>query len=121
MKTLTMAGFALLFGLGIMSMMSCKSSQKAARADMENTDPRTLSTVPQNGYDIPAQRFDETAQAIMHASGCGIEADLQEIGAVRVNAVKGKMSIWDAVKTALKGTGLKMTKVNDHLIKVEKK
>lgn len=121
MKTLTMASFALLLGLGIMSITGCKSSQKTAQADIENTDPRTLSTIPQNGYDIPAQRFDETAQAIMHASGCAIEADLQEIGSVPVNAVKGKMSIWNAVQTALKGTALKMTKVNDHLIKVEKK
>jgi len=70
-------------------------------------------------YDIPAQRFDETIQSLAHATGCFIEADLTKTGAVQVNAVNGKMSIRDAILTAIEGTSLKITEETETRIKVE--
>ena len=74
-------------------------------------------------YDIPAQRFDETAQALVHATGCFIHTDLSKTGAIKVNAVKGKMNIRDAIKMAIKGTGLKITheKAGELTVELEKK
>ena len=64
-------------------------------------------------YNIGAQRFDETAQAIAHASGCSIKTDLSKTGAVKVNSVKGRMTLLDAVRTAIKGTTLRIKAVNN--------
>lgn len=70
-------------------------------------------------YNIPAQRFDETAQALAHATGCSIRTDLSKTGAIKVNAVKGKMSIRDAIKMAIKGTDLKVTQSKPGELTVE--
>ncbi|MCE3026460.1 STN domain-containing protein [Salinicola sp. DM10] len=59
-------------------------------------------------HPIPAQRFDETAQQLAHATGCFIETDLSRTAAVPVNAVTGAMSIRQALETALAGTPLKI-------------
>ena len=60
-------------------------------------------------YDISFSRFDETAQQLAHGTGCFISTDLNRTAAVRVNPVKGRMTIRDALRTALAGTGLKVT------------
>ncbi|WP_270595161.1 MULTISPECIES: hypothetical protein [Butyricimonas] len=78
-----------------------------------------LDTITEIPYDIPAQRFDETAQALAHATGCFIETDLAKTGSVRVNAVKGKMSIRDAIRVAIKGTKLQITEEKPDRLKVE--
>ncbi|WIX31657.1 STN domain-containing protein [Salinicola sp. JS01] len=59
-------------------------------------------------HPIPAQRFDETAQQLAHATGCFIETDLSRTAAVPVNAVTGAMSIRQALETALAGTPLEI-------------
>ncbi|WP_353979521.1 STN domain-containing protein [Salinicola endophyticus] len=59
-------------------------------------------------HPIPAQRFDETAQQLAHATGCFIETDLSRTEAVPVNAVTGAMSIRQALETALAGTPLEI-------------
>ena len=76
-----------------------------------------LDTITEIPYDIPAQRFDETAQALAHATGCFI--DLAKTGSVKVNAVKGKMSIRDAIRVAIKGTKLQITEEKPDRLKVE--
>ena len=78
-----------------------------------------LDTITEIPYDIPAQRFDETAQALAHATGCFIETDLAKTGSVKVNAVKGKMSIRDAIRVAIKGTKLQITEEKPDRLKVE--
>lgn len=95
-------------------LVGCESTQKEKETD--NTIASSDSTayrgcnsiVTENPYDIPAQRFDETAQQLAHASGCFIETDLSKTGAIQVNAVKGKMSIRDAVLMAIRNTELEM-------------
>lgn len=78
-----------------------------------------FEVVSETPYDIPAQRFDETAQALAHASGCFIESDLSKTGSIYVNAINGKMSIRDALLTAIEGKDLKITEETDKRIKVE--
>lgn len=78
----------------------------------------TITVIP---YDIPAQRFDETAQTLCHATGCFIETDLSKTGSTKVNAVKGKISIIEAVKMAIKGTNLEITEQTPNKIKIELK
>ncbi|MED5525678.1 MAG: hypothetical protein VX447_13120 [Pseudomonadota bacterium] len=72
-------------------------------------------------YDIKAPRFDELAQQLAHATGCFIETDLAQTGAVKPNPVKGYMTIRQAVKVAIKGTGLKVVREDKDLIQVAKK
>lgn len=79
--------------------------------EWKSTDSRNVYLI--HDYNISAQRFDETAQAIAHASGCSIKTDLGKTGAVKVNAVKGRMALLDAVRTAIKGTSLKIKAVNN--------
>ncbi|WP_052074762.1 STN domain-containing protein [Shewanella mangrovi] len=57
-------------------------------------------------YQLDFQRLDETLQQIAHGSGCFIEADLNEIGAVKPNAVIGRYSVLQAVEQAIAGKGL---------------
>lgn len=58
-------------------------------------------------------------QALAHATGCFIETDLAKTGSVKVNAVKGKMSIRDAIRVAIKGTKLQITEEKPDRLKVE--
>lgn len=60
-------------------------------------------------YDISFSRFDETAQQLPHGTGCFIRADLSRTSRVSVNPVKGRMTIREALHTALAGTVLKVT------------
>lgn len=89
-------------------------------ADTVPTQRRTFrDTITELPYDIPAQRFDETAQQLVHATGCFIESDLSKTGGVRVNPVRGRMSLLEAVSTAIEGTGLRITEERGDRIKVE--
>lgn len=69
-------------------------------------------------YDFALPRFDETAQQLAHATGCFIETDLSETAAIGVHPVKGKMSIRQALATAIKDTPLKIVKQQPNLISV---
>ncbi|WP_313681917.1 hypothetical protein [Pantoea sp.] len=60
-------------------------------------------------YDISFSRFDETAQQLAHGTGCFIHTDLSRTAAVRVNPVKGRMTIREALHLAVVGTGLNVT------------
>ncbi|MBD7924390.1 STN domain-containing protein [Xanthomonas bonasiae] len=64
--------------------------------------------VPDHDYDMPAARFDETAQQLAHATGCGIVYDDQSLSPVQVNAVKGRISIRQAIHQAIDGTALRV-------------
>ena len=60
-------------------------------------------------YDISFSRFDETAQQLAHGTGCFISTNLSRTAPVRVNPVKGRMTIREALHIAIAGTGLKVT------------
>ena len=67
-------------------------------------------------------RFDETAQALAHASGCFIAIEDREVYAQKISPVEGRMSIRDAVAQALKGTAFEIKEAtNDHIVVGRKK
>ena len=128
--------FLLVAFVGVSLLMSCNNAKtrKSELPEKQQEDVVTKSTQAQNDtitgrgcfgivsetpYAIPAQRFDETAQALAHASGCFIESDLEKTGSVQVNAINGKMSIRDALLTAIAGTDLKITEESADHIKIE--
>ena len=72
--------------------------------------------------DHPYSRFDETAQALAHASGCFIAIEDREVYAQKISPVEGRMSIRDAVAQALKGTAFEIKEAtNDHIVVGRKK
>ena len=128
--------FFLVALVGVALLMSCNNSKsrKSKTQELQSEEGSSESTkaaadtvtgrgcfeiVSEIPYDIPAQRFDETAQALAHASGCFIESNLSKTGSVHVNAVKGEMSIRDAILTAIEGTNLQITDETNERIKVE--
>lgn len=127
MKIIKPTSIMLLFLGGILSL-SCAGNQKnkvensqvvgedTVMVKSSRTCRDTLTEIP---YNIPAQRFDETAQALAHASGCFIKTDLNVTGSVKVNAVTGKISILDALRMAIKDTPLKIAEIKPNEITVE--
>ena len=127
MKTIRPTSIMFLF-LGVMLSLSFAGNQKnkmknslvasedTVTVKSSRTCRDTLTEIP---YDIPRQRFDETAQALAHASGCFIKTDLSVTGSTKVNAVTGKISILNALRMAIKDTPLKITEIKPNEITVE--
>ncbi len=69
-------------------------------------------------YNIRFDRFDETAQQIAHATGCGIITD-NSTSAVRPHPVVGIMTMRQAVQMAITGTRLRITHQDAESITVE--
>ena len=81
-----------------------------------------LIIVADHPYSFKDWRFDETAQALAHASGCFISIEDREVYAQKISLVEGRMSIRDAVAQALKGTAFEIKEAtNDHIVVGRKK
>ena len=81
-----------------------------------------LIIVADHPYSFKDWRFDETAQALAHASGCFIAIEDREVYAQKISPVEGRMSIRDAVAQALKGTAFEIKEAtNDHIVVGRKK
>ncbi len=72
-------------------------------------------------YSLKDMRFDEAAQALAHATGCFIRYDDQNLSALRIAPVEGRMSIRDAVQKSLEGSAYAVTSATDSEIVVGKK
>lgn len=72
-------------------------------------------------YSLKDMRFDEAAQALAHATGCFISYDDQNLSALRIAPVEGRMSIRDAVQKSLEGSAYAVTSATDSEIVVGKK
>ncbi len=70
-------------------------------------------------YNLPAQRFDETAQAIAHATGCFIRYTDQRLMSVPVQAVRGRLTRRQALRVALRGTSLRIVRETPNLMEVK--
>lgn len=79
---------------------------KMGRCDMQVT------------YNLPAQRFDETAQAIAHATGCFIRYTDQSLVNVPVQPVRGRLTRRQALRVALRGTALRIVRETPNLMEV---
>ncbi|WP_369976819.1 STN domain-containing protein [Xanthomonas bundabergensis] len=93
---------------------SSAPSQPAAAAPAPAVAPAAATvqgkcdTVPDHAYDLPAARFDETAQQLAHATGCGIVYDDPSLSPLQVHAVKGRISIRQAIHQAIDGTAIQV-------------
>lgn len=102
------ASIVLIFGAlllpGCSNMNQAQTKETAA--PIAKIDTRTCDV--KNEYQLGSDfdRFDAMAQQLAHASGCFIQTNLANTGDVKVNPVKGKMSIREAIKTAIAGTRL---------------
>lgn len=72
-----------------------------------------LTIVADHPYDFEGWRFDETAQALAHASGCFIRVEDATVLSQPIAPVKGLMSINDAVKAALAGSSYEVKSATD--------
>lgn len=69
-------------------------------------------------YNLPAQRFDETARAIAHATGCFIRYPEKSLMKVPVQAVRGRLTRRQALRVALRGTSLRIVRETPNLMEV---
>ena len=80
-----------------------------------------LKIVADHPYSFRDLRFDETAQALAHASGCFIRYTDGDLAALRIAPVEGRMSIRDAVARALEGSAYAVESATATEIVVAKK
>jgi hypothetical protein len=69
-------------------------------------------------YNLPAQRFDETAIAIARATGCFIRYTDKSLVNVPVKAVRGRLTRRQALRVALRGTSLRVVRETPDLMEV---
>jgi hypothetical protein len=69
-------------------------------------------------YNLPAQRFDQTAQAIAHATGCFIRYPDRSLVNVPVQPVRGRLTRRQALRVALRGTPLRIVRETPNLMEV---
>ncbi|WP_424818975.1 hypothetical protein [Salinisphaera sp.] len=92
-------------------LAGCQSDSSISSSSPEISPCNRLRDV-----DLPAQRFDVTAQALAHSSGCFIKTDLADTGSIDVAAVSGHLSIAAALSRALAPTQLQVIQNGDTLI-----
>jgi hypothetical protein len=88
-----------------------QSQPAKARIKMGRCDLQVL-------YNLPAQRFDETAIAIAHATGCFIRYTDKSLVNVPVQAVRGRLTRRQALRVALRGTPLRIVRETPDLMEV---
>ncbi|NML65285.1 hypothetical protein HHL22_08725 [Hymenobacter sp. RP-2-7] len=71
-------------------------------------------------YNLPAQRFDETAIAIAHATGCFIRYTDKSLVNVPVQPVRGRLTRRQALRVALRGTALRIVRETPDLMEVKR-
>lgn len=69
-------------------------------------------------YNLPAQRFDVTARAIAHATGCFIRYTDRSLVNVPVQPVRGRLTRRQALRVALRGTSLRIVRETPNLMEV---
>ncbi|GAA4502459.1 hypothetical protein GCM10023172_25890 [Hymenobacter ginsengisoli] len=69
-------------------------------------------------YNLPAQRFDQTATAIAHATGCYIRYTNKKLMNVPVQPVRGRLTRRQALRVALRGTQLHIVRETPNLMEV---
>lgn len=89
-----------------------QTTPAAARIELGKCDIQTT-------YNLPAQRFDETAQAIAHATGCFIRYTDKKLMSVPVQPVRGRLTRRQALRVALRGTSLRIVRETPNLMEVK--
>jgi|GEM_PF-1663685 hypothetical protein len=71
-------------------------------------------------YNLPAQRFDETARAIAHATGCYIRYTDKSLVNIPVQPVRGRLTRRQALRVALQGSALRIVRETPNLMEVKR-
>jgi hypothetical protein len=69
-------------------------------------------------YNLPAQRFDQTARAIARATGCFIRYPDKSLVNVPVLPVRGRLTRRQALRVALRGSALRIVRETPNLMEV---
>lgn len=69
-------------------------------------------------YNLPAQRFDQTARAIARATGCFIRYPDKSLVNVPVQPVRGRLTRRQALRVALRGSALRIVRETPNLMEV---
>ena len=88
-----------------------QTTPAAARIELGKCDVQVV-------YNLPAQRFDETARAIAHATGCFIRYPDKSLVNVPVQPVRGRLTRRQALRVALRGTSLRIVRETPNLMEV---
>jgi hypothetical protein len=89
-----------------------QTTPAAARIELGKCDMQVV-------YNLPAQRFDETARAIAHATGCYIRYTDKKLVNVPVQPVRGRLTRRQALRVALRGTSLRIVRETPNLMEVK--
>lgn len=105
---------ALVLAIALAGCSNTSTAPSGATADAAATASAPAATgkcdaVPDHPYDLPAGRFDEVSQQLAHATGCMVVYRDPGLASLPVNAVKGQVSIRQALHQALEGTALRIT------------
>jgi len=98
-------------GLGLAQQ---PASSAKARIQLGRCDQQVV-------YNLPAQRFDQTAQAIARATGCYIRYTDKALVKVPVQPVRGRLTRRQALRVALRGTTLRIVRETPNLMEVARK
>ncbi|TPG64607.1 hypothetical protein [Hymenobacter nivis] len=117
-----MLSLRLLSCLGL--LVPCLAASPRAQAQHAAPSPPARARIAlgrcdqQVVYNLPAQRFDETARAIAHATGCFIRYPDRTLVNVPVQPVRGRLTRRQALRVALRGTALRIVRETPDLMEV---
>jgi hypothetical protein len=89
-----------------------QTTPAAARIELGKCDMQVV-------YNLPAQRFDETARAIARATGCYIRYTDKKLMSLPVHPVRGRLTRRQALRVALRGTSLRIVRETPNLMEVK--
>ncbi|MGI4759541.1 MAG: hypothetical protein ACRYF0_02455 [Janthinobacterium lividum] len=89
-----------------------QTTPAAARIELGKCDVQVV-------YNLPAQRFDETARAIARATGCYIRYTDKKLMNLPVQPVRGRLTRRQALRVALRGTSLRIVRETPNLMEVK--
>jgi hypothetical protein len=93
------------------STQSTTPAKTVIRIQLGRCDQRVV-------YNLPAQRFDQTARAIARATGCFIRYPDKSLVNVPVQPVRGRLTRRQALRVALRGTALRIVRETPNLMEV---
>jgi hypothetical protein len=107
--TFLVAVYALVASSQVLAQQPAPSAK--VRIQLGRCDQRVV-------YNLPAQRFDQTARAIARATGCFIRCPDKSLGNVPVQPVRGRLTRRQALRVALRGTALRIVRETPNLMEV---
>jgi hypothetical protein len=111
LPTRLIAFLVVAYALAASSQVLAQQPAPSVRIQLGRCDQRVV-------YNLPAQRFDQTAQAIARATGCFIRYPDKSLVNVPVQPVRGRLTRRQALRVALRGTALRIVRETPNLMEV---